>query len=359
MNESYKKLTQQELKEIKKILIIQQKPFGDILLNTGYFAELRRHFPVTQIDFLIQKPYITILEDNPYLDNLVVMEKNKGWKRFFSYLKIIRTIRKTRYDLIIDQLRGTSSVRFVALSSARWRLGFELKPKIRMGITFNRWNWIYNLSVPKGETRYYSRMKFDALLPLGISEVEHNIFYHVKPESFDYIKNWILEKGLDNKNFIVFSPGTPVKRKQWDLGCYAELGDRLQNQLGISIILLWGPGEKEDALYIKNKMKTVPIIAPPTTFNQAGALLNFAELLVTNDGGINHLAVSQEVPSIAIFGRSSNPKKWCAWHTPIHLCVRAPDYKDSKDNRFNLLPEHVYEKVVELKLIIQKDKSNN
>ncbi len=355
MNEPYKKLPPEQLKKIKKILIIQQKPFGDILLNTGYFPALRKHFPDAQIDYLIQKPYITILEDNPYLDNLVLMDKAKGIERFISFIKTICIIRKAKYDLIIDQLRGTSSVRLVAFSGARWRLGFKLKPKKRMGLTFNRWNWIYNLSVSKGEVRYYSRWKFDALLPLGITEVEHNTFYHVKPESFVYIKKWISEKGLKNKEFIVFSPGTPVKRKQWDLGCYAELGDMIQNQLGIPVVLLWGPDEAEDVIYIENKMKTIPIVAPPTTFNQAGALLNMSKFLVTNDGGINHLAVSQEVPSISIFGPKSNPLKWCAWHKPIHIYLKDFNNKNPNDNRFNITPDQVFKKVVELSCIIQND----
>ena len=69
------RLSKDQLKQIKKILIIQQKPFGDILLNTGYFKELRRHFPNVQIDYLVQKPYKTILEGNPHLDNLVLMDK--------------------------------------------------------------------------------------------------------------------------------------------------------------------------------------------------------------------------------------------------------------------------------------------
>ena len=335
MNEIFKKLTRNQLKNIKKILIIQQKPFGDILLNTGYFPELRKHFPNTEIDYLIQKPYITILEDNPYLDNLVVMEKSKGIKKLLTIIKTIRTIRKKKYDLIIDQLRGTSSVRFVAFSGARWRLGWKLKPKRRMGITFKRWNWLYNLNVPKGEIRYYSRWKFDLLAPLGIGEVEHNIYYHVKQESFDYIKKWLREKNLETRKLVILSPGTPVKSKQWDLDYYAQLADMVKEKLKMTVILLWGPGEKEDAVYIKNKMKTEPIIALPTTFNQAGALLHEAEFLVTNDGGINHLAVSQQIPSISIFGPKSSPIKWCAWHKPIHLYLKDFDFRDVDDNRFN------------------------
>ena len=40
MAKKYQKLTETQLAEIKKILIIQQKPFGDILLNTGYLPKL-------------------------------------------------------------------------------------------------------------------------------------------------------------------------------------------------------------------------------------------------------------------------------------------------------------------------------
>jgi len=344
------KLNHEQLKEINKILIIQQKPFGDILLNTGYFAELRRHFPTAQIDYLIQKPYKTILEDNKHLDNLVIMDKpkGKGVKYFWTILEVIRRIRKTRYDLIIDQLRGTSSMRFVIFSSAKYRLGWKYKSKIRHGIKFNRWNRLYNLRVPKGPIRYYARWKFDLLKPLGIEEVEHNIEYHVKEDSFQYIKNWLLETGLEKEKIIAFTPGTPVKRKQWDLDYYAKLGDMIQKKLDFKIVILWGPGEKDDAEYIKSKMATPAIIAAPTTFNQAGAFLNFIKVLICNDGGINHLAVSQEVPSIAVFGKSSSPQKWCAWHKPIHHFLRDPEHQNPNDNTFNISPEQVYQKLDEL-----------
>jgi ADP-heptose:LPS heptosyltransferase len=106
-------------------------------------------------------------------------------------------------------------------------------------------------------------------------------------------------------------------------------------------------------------MKTIPVIAPPTSFNQAGALLNFGEFLVTNDGGINHLAVSQEVPSISIFGPKSSPIKWCAWHKPIHLYLKDFNFRDFDDNRFNITPEQVYQKVLELNQFIQNYKKNN
>ena len=50
MFEVYRQLEPRQLKQISKILIIQQKPFGDILLNTGYLPELRKRCgPVVQL----------------------------------------------------------------------------------------------------------------------------------------------------------------------------------------------------------------------------------------------------------------------------------------------------------------------
>lgn len=343
-----KRLTIEQLREIKKILIVQQKPFGDILLNTGYFKELRRNFPKCQIDYLIQRPFKTILDGNPHLDNLLLMDKpQKGWRYFIPYIKVIRQIRKEKYDLVIDQLRGTSSARIVFFSGIKYRLGHKLKPKVRMGLKFNRWNWLYNLKVPRGNVRYYSRFKFDLLAPLGIVEVEHNTQYFVTDDSFRYIENWLLKNGLFEEQLIAFSPGTPVRKKQWRLDHYAQLGDLIVKNLNYKIVVLWGPGEKEDAEFIINNMHVDALLAPSTTFNQAGAFLKKMKVLICNDGGINHLAVSLDVPSISIFGAKSTPDKWCAWHKPQYIYLKDWDFTDLNDNSFNIKPELVYQKLID------------
>lgn len=348
---AYSKLEQHQLNEINKILIIQQKPFGDILLNTGYLPELRKHFPNAQIDYLIERPFLTILEDNPYLDNLVVMEnpKGKGLPYFAEQLKTAIRVRKRGYDLVIDQLRGTSSARMVIFSKAKYRLGWSKK----------RWNFIYNVRIPQAKKRYKSIYKFDLLAPLGIKTRDHNIEYKIKKESTIYIQDWINAAGLEENKIVIFSPGTPVKRKQWDLDQYALLGDKIQENTGFTVILLWGPGEKEDADYIKAKMDTRAVMAPPTSFNQAGALLNFATVLITNDGGINHLAVSQNTPSIAIFGPTSSPVKWCAQHRKEYLYLKDQNFNKQNDNSFNISSDQVFDKFNELLAIVGDDNASS
>lgn len=346
------RLNRDQLASIHKILIIQQKPFGDILLNTGYLPELRRHFPKARIDYLIQRPYITILKNNPHLDNLIIMEKppGRGPRYYYAQLKAAITVRKGSYDLIIDQLRGTSSARVIMLSGAPYRLGWIKK----------RWNFLYNIQIPKAEIRYKSYYKFDLLAPLGIKTKDHGLEYKIEKSSLAMIENWLDVVGLESGKFIVLSPGTPVKGKQWYLDGYVQLADRIASQTDFSVVLLWGPHEKKDAEYVQAQMKNRSILAPPTSFNEAGALLRSARLLVTNDGGINHLAVSQKTPSISIFGPLSNPLKWCAWHRKEYLYLNDWEFKDRRDNSFNITPDQVFEKVQELlTTLVCVDNSSN
>lgn len=337
-----------ELSKIKKVLIIQYKPFGDILLNTGYLPFLRKKFPDAQIDYLIQKPFVTLLEDNPYIDNLILMEKKKkNGINYFGYLaerfRIIQLVRANKYDLIIDQLRGTGSAQITLLSGAKYRIGWELK----------RWNWVYNLKRKRTNDRYYSIMKFHLLEPLGIKEQPHQLYYHINDKSQNKIDNWLNDQNLKEKEFIVFSPGTPVLAKQWSEEGFAKVGDMIQENHEIPIVLLWGPGEKELCNRIISKMKTKPILALPTNFNEAGALLKRAKMYISQDGGINHVAISQNCPSIAIFGPHSNPKKWQAWHDPKHPFIRNYECKDRSDRTLGISPETVYNKFLELNRIIE------
>lgn len=336
-------IPEEELKYIKKILIVQYKPFGDILLNTGYLPFLRKKFPDTQIDFLIQQPYVTLLEDNPHLDNLVIMQKKKKCSYYVERIRIIKEVRKQKYDLIIDQLRSSGSAQIVLMSGAKYKIGWNLK----------RFNWVYNYRRNRTNDRYYSLMKFHLLEPLEIHEQDHNTYYKIKDKSQSKIDNWLKEINLDKMKFIVFSPGTPVIFKQWSLKYYAELADMIQQKTDLKVVLLWGPGEKVDCIEISKNMQTKPIYAIPTTFNEAAALLRRAKMYISQDGGINHVSVAVQTPSIALFGHHTNPKKWQAWHKPEYLYLKNYDHKDKNDRTLGITPEEVYSKFEELMEIIK------
>jgi len=297
-----------------------------------------------------------ILEDNPNLNDLILMEKKKG-KTIFRVsegLKTITQVRNLKYDLVIDQLRGIGSAQIVFFSGAKYRLGWK---KVKPWTWLKGFNWIYNYSEIRDHRIYAARAKFKLLKPLGIDETSDNIFYNVRPESVDYINKWLKEASLNDRKLVVFSPVTPVYRKQWEFERFAKVADMIKEKTACEVVLLWGPGELEKVELMASLMKNKPVIAPKTTFNQAAALLQKTHIYIGNDGGIIHLAVSQDTPSIAIFGPKTHPLKWTAWHLPIHKYLRDLDFKDPKDNSFNITPEMVYEKFEELDKYLNDNKA--
>jgi len=321
--------------EIKKILVIQFRPFGDVLLATSYLGALRESFPRADIDFLVKEPYQEVLGRNPYLSNVISFPQEKGISYILGRMKLIFDIRKRKYDLIIDQQNGVGSGQVLLFSGARYRLGWM----------DGKWKVVYNLRAIRGPIRYMASQNFDMLHPLGIVEQPYELFYHIRPESTAYIQNWLNENHLTKSDIICIAPGSPRARKKWNIQCYVRLTDLILEHTQYAAIILWAPNELEDAQTIISQTKKKPLLAPPTNFNQAAAFLKECKLLICNDGGLNHLSVAEKIPSLAIFGNTS-PVHWSpAGVFPHHYHVCNPDWNRMSDNNFGITPEEVFRKV--------------
>ncbi|MEJ2546142.1 MAG: glycosyltransferase family 9 protein [Calditrichaceae bacterium] len=246
-------------------------------------------------------------------------------------------MRARKYDLIIDQIRGFGSAQIAWFSGAKYRLGFEHK----------KYACVYNVKANRKSVRYHSSMKFDALIPLGIEEEPHKLYFNIKAESMEYIDNWIKQSDLTEDKIITFSPGSPVPRKKWSLNSYADLGEKILQNIKYKIVILWAPNEKEDADALFKLMHHKPIMAPATNLNQAAAMLKRSVLLICNDGGLNHLSVATETPSIAIFG-SIKPHRWSPEIFEGHYHFFNEQHDSLNDDTFGIDPEKVYQKVMEI-----------
>ena len=202
-------------------------------------------------------------------------------------------------------MRGTGSAQICLFSGAKYRLGYDE----------TRWRFVYNLIGSHKRNRYSASLKFDLLEPLGIQETKYELYYKIHESSKQYVENWLTQQGLPNQEWICVSPGSPVKKKKWDLDNYAGLLDRIQGELKKKVVLLWGPGEEKDVETIQTSCKIKPIIALPTNYNQAAAILTYCELLICNDGSINHLSVATKTPALSLFG-NTNPRKLGTYNLP-------------------------------------------
>ncbi|MGD9899915.1 MAG: glycosyltransferase family 9 protein [Calditrichaceae bacterium] len=334
--------------EIKKILIIQFQPFGDVILSTTYLKALSEKFPTAKIDFLVRKPYDQVLFKNPYLNRVITEKTEKGIRQIISRIKLFLNIKSRKYDLIIDQQNNPGSGQAVLFSNAKYRLGWADAD----------WKFTYNLRAPRGPVRYNGSRKFDILTPLGITEQPYELFFHIKEESHLYIDQWLANKKIPEGEFICISPGSPVWSKRWHEEGYAGLADLIINNTDYNVILLWGPSEKDIVDEIARRMQNKPVTAPKTDFNQAGALISKSALFICNDGGLNHLSVALKTPTLAIFGYTKtdvwSPASVFSDHHHLQSADKAPGPFDPS---FGITPEAAFNRILDIIRIKSIEKS--
>lgn len=324
--------------EIKRILILQFGPIGDLLLATSYLGALKKKFPNAEVDYLVFEKNKVILEGHPLISEIITMPRRNGWRYYVDRLKTFYQIRKRKYDLVIDHKDVPGTVQMALISGAPLKLGY----KNGKGRKF------YNLHAERGEIKYSASKKFDILKPLDIEEQEYQLYFKIKDEAKKYIEDWINSKNLFNKKMICISPGSPVRGKAWNPNNFVRLADLILGHTDFEVILLWAPNEYENVIRIKDEMENEPILAPKTDINQAAALLKHCELLICNDGGLNHLSVAIDVPSLAIFGMTS-PKAWSPQGVfENHYHLHNPHWQFNQEFDFGITPEVAFDKTKEI-----------
>ena len=70
-----------------KILIIQHKMIGDVLLTSLLCENIKKAFPNATVDYLINTNTLPVLENNPYIDEKIIFneKENKGLLKLIKF----------------------------------------------------------------------------------------------------------------------------------------------------------------------------------------------------------------------------------------------------------------------------------
>jgi heptosyltransferase-3 len=285
----------------KKILLIQLRRIGDVLMCTPALRALRSHYKESYIAFLTEKESSDLLSLNPYLDEVIVLEKKRYRNPFYS-LKKIWELRKRSFDLVIDFFGNPRSAYFSFFSGAKNRMGYDYP--------FRR--HLYSMVVNNDKTQKYAALsRLDALKILGIKNGEMKLDFFISNEARFFAKKFFEENKIDTRNLLIsISPTSRRHFRCWALERYARLADWLISKFDAKIILVWGPGEKGVVEKVKHFMKEDPIISWETkNLFELGAILERCDLHIGNDNGTKHIAVAMGKPTITIYGPAS-PISW-------------------------------------------------
>lgn len=285
------------------ILIVRLSAMGDIVFSTPLIHALRLRYPTARISWLVQPESKSLLEHHPELDDVIVWPRG-DWERLWKqrqWLGLWRGIRQFRlqlrshnFDIALDIQSLMKSGFLTWLSGAKHRIGLGSREGSQRLMT----QVIRKGGEPKrisSEYRYFAQQ-------LGLPVDEFDMYIGLTDRDSSQADRMILTNSLE-KGFVVICPFTTRPQKHWFNTSWNELIAAIEQQWGMPVVLLGGPGDRPacEAIQAQRPARLIDLVGE-TSLRQAAAIIARAELVVGVDTGLTHIGIAMNRPTLCLFG---------------------------------------------------------
>ena len=296
----------------RKILVIKPSSLGDVVHSLPFLYSLSERFPFAKIHWVIASGIEGILEGNPMVTKLWIINKDR-WKnigRIKGTLSemggLVKGLKGEAYDIVID-LQGLMRSGLIAKATgAPIRIGFR---EAREGSAL-----FYTHRVEGGRDIHAVDRYLKVVRALGgdTGEVKFPMPLIRESEKIRMLRS-------DRQEYVVIVPGARWETKKWPAENFAALASLLQTKS----IIVGGPAERSLSAKIEEQTKGKALsMAGETDIMDLIWLIRGAKCVVTNDSGPMHIAAACGIPVVAIFG-PTNPARTGPYGTK-HVVLQLP-----------------------------------
>ncbi len=303
-----------------RILILTEGQLGDLLLLTPAIRGIKTSHPDASLLLLVverrgsgtdrskilDRSLHNVLSSNPHISALYSLRRDllrelTGIRRLLEEARIVRFLRAMKPDSVISA--------FPEDRFALW--AFASGASVRIGEISNVLRWVYN--------RTPERKKGDGSILDYYCELAELTGSHISSFNTEYFPNAEAERwadgfldatGFRTGKFVVVHPGATGDYKIWPAERYREMIARLTEGTGLSVLLCGGPGDREVVDEVAGEFRSPALrVHIEENIDHLASLLHRAALVISNDSGPRHLAVSVGTPSLAVF-RHHHDREW-------------------------------------------------
>jgi ADP-heptose:LPS heptosyltransferase len=129
--------------------------------------------------------------------------------------------------------------------------------------------------------------------------------------------DWAEWSRLRLANYVCIHPGSQLPSRRWPAERFAAVGDWLAAR-GWKVVLTGSAGEAELAGQVLDSMRADAVsLAGRTSLGGLGALIARAQLVVSNDTSVSHIAAATRTPSVVI-ACGSDTRRWAPLERRLH-----------------------------------------
>lgn len=310
-----------DLSSVKKILIIRLRRMGDNILTTPVITAIKKNCPQASLTYIVEEPSREIIEGNPYLDQIIGLPRKQSPK---DLIKHIQSIRKTKYDVLLDLFGGPKAAWITLFTKANLKIGYAVKYK----------SFIYHLRIPRSPKKGHihsveNHINFVKALGIEVNPVPPLLVPDASEEEKEKISHFIRKNNLEGFHIITFHIGSGNIFRDWGIENIVELTQLLTQRPETRIVLVGASKDQKRAeKIIEENGLQVFSLAGELSLKELRELINRSILFVGPDSGPMHLAASTDTPIVAYFGPTL-PAHFRPWKAKALILEKDYDCRSS------------------------------
>lgn len=270
---------------------------GDAVHVLPLVNSLKAAAPDSHITWVIQPGPHGLVAGHPGVDEFVLFDRKRG---LAAFREVYRTLRERRFDLVLAPQVYFKAGVVTAMTRSPRKVGFDRARARDL-------NWLFtNERIPAHEPQHVQDQYLEFLDHLGVPPVME---WGLGPTPEESARYEALLPPHDGPT-VAFVVGTSKPAKEWPALRYAQLADRLHEELGARVVLVGGKSERE--LAAAQAVRTLADHPPESLLEwdlrRLVSLIDRVDVLVSPDTGPLHIGVALGTPSVALMGYT-NPRR--------------------------------------------------
>lgn len=335
---------------MKKILVIQNKRIGDVLISSVIANNIKKIFPESEVTYFVYDYTTGVLENNPNIDRIISV-KEKELKKVPNLLKTIARVRKENYDIIFDSYAKLQSRMLCLFSKAPVRAGFKRSYKT-LKLPF----YTHPIDFLDDKSKFCGKAIEDRINMVNQLFLLKNPDYKPKIYLTDEEKAYSKTDDLKKPIVMLGIMGSTIE-KSMPFDYVVKIVDYILKHYDVSLLFNYAPYQKEDAKTIYDLCEhkdQINMDIYEDSIRGFCTLLNSCDLLIANEGGSVHIAKAIDKPTFTIYSPFIDKGDWSSFedgveHQSIHLLEEEPSaytqFTRNSRKEIEKNPEEMYRKL--------------
>jgi lipopolysaccharide heptosyltransferase II len=290
---------------LHRILIIKFWGIGNLVQASPTLRAIRERFPDSEIIFLTLQQNKGIYEDSGLYDRAIYLRLTTVWDFTRELFKLFFFLRSFGFNLIIN---------LEPLAYFGELISFYVGVGDRVGYAIPGRKSLFTKQIEFKEDEHIARTFYRTLKAIGIEEepTEEQLLptpIPIKREAVRAAEALLRAEDISESEFIIginVNASDVAVARRWPLENFAELVDMVIQKYGARVLMFGAPDELPYVERAIAMMRKTPVnFAGRTSLREMIALLDKADLFITNDSGPLHLAYAVGTSTISLFGPES------------------------------------------------------